>query len=163
MGRASLAASSLPSQALALFVGGNNFQGITSNLNPETFSRASSETIAIIIQNDRFADVSDVVDIYNGVTNTWTTAVLSSARYLLSAVSLPAQGLLVFAGGQTTAGASSRIDIFIGATGLWATDELSSPRRSVAGTFLSNQNVVILAGGFSDSGISLFRSLRFFP
>ena len=119
--------------------------------------------LAIIIQNDRFADVSDVVDIYNGVTNTWTTAVLSSARYLLSAVSLPAQGLLVFAGGQTTAGASSRIDIFIGATGLWATDELSSPRRSVAGTFLSNQNVVILAGGFSDSGISLFRSLRFFP
>jgi hypothetical protein len=119
--------------------------------------------LAIIIQNDRFADVSDVVDIYNGVTDTWTTAVLSSARYLLSAVSLPAQGLLVFAGGQTTTGASSRIDIFIGSTGLWATDELSSPRRSVAGTFLSNENVVILAGGFSDSGNSLFRSLCFVP
>ncbi len=44
-------------------------------------------------------DVYAIVDIFNGATNKWTTASLSVARFMLSATSLPEQGLAFFAGG----------------------------------------------------------------
>ncbi len=43
--------------------------------------------------------MSDVVDIFDGNTGTWSTAKLSVARSGLSATSLPSQGLALFAGG----------------------------------------------------------------
>ena len=50
-----------------------------------------------------FSDVSgrssDVVDIFNVKSGTWTTVVLSAARYGLAATSLPNDGLAIFAGG----------------------------------------------------------------
>ena len=46
--------------------------------------------------------VSDAVDIFNVKSETWTTAVLSVARQLLAATSLPNEGLAIFAGGQGT-------------------------------------------------------------
>ena len=44
---------------------------------------------------------SNVVDIFDGSSGRWSTAVLSVARYFLSATSLPNQGLAIFAGGTT--------------------------------------------------------------
>ncbi len=44
--------------------------------------------------------MSDAVDIFNVKSGTWTTAVLSVARQLLAATSLPNEGLAIFAGGQ---------------------------------------------------------------
>jgi hypothetical protein len=43
---------------------------------------------------------SNVVDIFNVTTGTWTTAALSEARLSLAATSLPNAGLAFFAGGQ---------------------------------------------------------------
>ncbi len=45
---------------------------------------------------------SNVVDIFNGITGNWSTAVLSVARRELAATSLPHLGLAIFAGGQST-------------------------------------------------------------
>ncbi len=45
--------------------------------------------------------LSDVVDIFDGSSGRWSTAVLSVARQYLSATSLPNQGLAIFAGGMT--------------------------------------------------------------
>ncbi len=68
-----LAATSLPSQGLALFAGGDNGAALTIFF--------------------------DVVDIFDGNTGKWHTAQLSVARRGLSATSLPIQGLALFAGG----------------------------------------------------------------
>jgi hypothetical protein len=43
---------------------------------------------------------SRTVDIYNAISRTWTTAALSVARVRLAAISLPDQGLAIFAGGN---------------------------------------------------------------
>jgi hypothetical protein len=102
---------------------------------------------------------SDRVDIYNGFTGAWTTAVLSLARSFLSAVALPTQGLLIFAGGRTTTGASSRVDIFNGVSGSWISDELSTAREGFMGTSLSN--LAIFAGGSFDSGDELLGARGF--
>ncbi len=42
---------------------------------------------------------SNVVDIFDGSSGRWSTAVLSVARRYPSATSLPNQGLAIFAGG----------------------------------------------------------------
>ncbi len=42
---------------------------------------------------------SNVVDIFDGSSGRWSTAVLSVARSQLAATSLPNQGLAIFAGG----------------------------------------------------------------
>ncbi len=44
---------------------------------------------------------SNAVDIFDGNSGRWGTAVLSVARSLLAATSLPKQGLAIFAGGYT--------------------------------------------------------------
>jgi hypothetical protein len=45
---------------------------------------------------------SDVVDIFNANTNSWSTAALSLPRADLAATSLPNLGIAIFAGGQST-------------------------------------------------------------
>jgi hypothetical protein len=48
---------------------------------------------------------SNVVDIFDGSSGRWSTAVLSVARsFRLAATSLPNQGLAMFAGGYLRAG-----------------------------------------------------------
>jgi hypothetical protein len=44
----------------------------------------------------------NTVDIFNGITGSWSTAVLSVARNLMAATSLPNLGLAIFAGGAST-------------------------------------------------------------
>jgi hypothetical protein len=43
---------------------------------------------------------SNAVDIFDGNSGRWGTAVLSVARFNLAATSLPKQGLAIFAGGS---------------------------------------------------------------
>jgi hypothetical protein len=45
---------------------------------------------------------SSVVDIFNVVTGTWSTAALSQARISLAAASLPNAGVVIFAGGLSS-------------------------------------------------------------
>ncbi len=45
---------------------------------------------------------SNVVDIFNVASGTWSTAALSEARSKLAATSLPDAGVAVFAGGRGT-------------------------------------------------------------
>jgi hypothetical protein len=45
---------------------------------------------------------SSVVDIFNVVTGTWSTAALSQARADLAAASLPNASVVIFAGGRCT-------------------------------------------------------------
>jgi hypothetical protein len=45
---------------------------------------------------------SKAVDIFNAITGSWSTVVLSEARWLMAATSLPNQGLAIFAGGGGT-------------------------------------------------------------
>jgi hypothetical protein len=49
-----------------------------------------------------WAVLFNTVDIFNGITGNWSTAVLSVARNMLAATSLPNQGLAIFAGGAST-------------------------------------------------------------
>jgi hypothetical protein len=46
--------------------------------------------------------VSNVVDIFNVTSRSWSTAALSVARGFLAATSLPNVGVAIFAGGQGT-------------------------------------------------------------
>jgi hypothetical protein len=46
--------------------------------------------------------ISNVVDIFNVRTGTWSTAALSQARGYLAATSLPDAGVAIFAGGRCT-------------------------------------------------------------
>jgi hypothetical protein len=46
--------------------------------------------------------ISNVVDIFNVATGTWSTAALSQARGNLAATSLPDAGVAIFAGGYST-------------------------------------------------------------
>jgi hypothetical protein len=45
---------------------------------------------------------TNVTDVFNVTANAWSTAVLSVARTLLAATSLPNQGIAIFAGGEGT-------------------------------------------------------------
>jgi hypothetical protein len=46
--------------------------------------------------------LSDVVDVFNVSSGTWSTAALSQARKSLAATSLPNAGVAIFAGGSST-------------------------------------------------------------
>ncbi len=83
---------------------------------------------------------SNVVDIFDGSSGRWSTAVLSVARSSPAATSLPNQGLAIFA-------SSNVVDIFDGSSGRWSTAVLSVARSSPAAMSLPNQGLAIFAGG----------------
>ncbi len=56
--------------------------------------------LLLLIADSGYYVINVVVDIFNGSSGNWSTAVLSVARSQLSATSLPNQGLAIFAGGQ---------------------------------------------------------------
>ncbi len=60
---------------------------------------ARFELLLMIVDSGR--TYSDVVDIFDGSSGRWSTAVLSVARGNPLATSLPNQGLAIFAGGFT--------------------------------------------------------------
>ena len=55
----------------------------------------------LLLIADSGSSYSNVVDIFDGSSGRWSTAVLSVARYYPLATSLPNQGLAIFAGGST--------------------------------------------------------------
>jgi hypothetical protein len=58
---------------------------------------------------------SNVVDIFNARTETWSTAALSQARANLAATSLPDAGVAIFAGGQI----GTSCDVFVWRVAGW--------------------------------------------
>jgi hypothetical protein len=98
---------------------------------------------------------SRVVDIYNGVTKTWSQAALSVARHLLAAAALDLQGLVVFAGGlkaatqSFTGQYSNDVDIFTASTGTWSTYTLTTARSMLVSAALPLRGLLFLAGGFT--------------
>ena len=99
-----------------------------------------------------FGAPSNVVDIFNGITGTWSTAVLSVPRNALAATSLPNLGVAIFAGGATAgSGYSNAVDIFNVTAGAWSTAALSVARFCLAATSLPNVGLVIFAGGSGTS------------
>lgn len=94
---------------------------------------------------------SDVVDIYNTGSGTWTTSTLSQARGSLAATT--AGNLLFFGGGnlQENNGPSATVDVYNVTTNQWlAPLKLSVPRQDLAAG--SYGTTVIFAGG--DDGTS---------
>ena len=57
--------------------------------------------LLLLIADSGIMTASNVVDIFDGSSGGWSTAVLSVVRNSPSATSLPNQGLAIFAGGQS--------------------------------------------------------------
>lgn len=115
-----------------------------NNINPRSdMAVATDGNIAIFAggyngQNS----TSDVVNIYNASTDSWSTAQLSESR--MQAGATYCNGKFYIGGGTNNSGlSSSTIDIFDGVN--WTTDNLSSPRS--APTALTVGDIVIFAGG----------------
>jgi hypothetical protein len=105
---------------LAIFAGGVNGLGVTSN----------------------------VVDIYNAATGSWTTATLSAARGYVGGTY--ANGKFYFAGGVLAGAlnvSSDVVDIYDGSA--WTTDHLSVPRAGVMAAAVNNK-VYFMGGGEFD-------------
>jgi hypothetical protein len=83
-----------------------------------------------------FNGYSNLIDMYNVSSNTWTTATLSQARFYLASTSV-ANRFALFAGGDTGSGVYSNVvDIFDYLSGQWSTSTLSQPRRYLTSTSL---------------------------
>jgi hypothetical protein len=86
---------------------------------------------------------SNLVDIYDYSTNTWTVAALSQARFLLASSSVGHKAL--FAGGYLSSGFSSVVDIYDSASNSWSTATLSVARGGLAAASVGNK--ALFAGG----------------
>jgi len=85
-------------------------------------------------------NASTRVDIFDMITQTWTTTELSNSNGDLTAVAVGNKILI-------TGGASGRVDIYDASTNSWSTTALSIARRSIAATTIGNK--VFFAGGTS--------------
>lgn len=107
----------------------------------------------LINSNFTLASRSDVIDVYNASTNTWTTAQLSLARTNLFAAS--AGNKILFAGGDTALSPfyqTKRVEIYDVTTSTWSMAQLSLARAQM--TAISAGNKCFFAGGvYSSSNI----------
>jgi hypothetical protein len=87
--------------------------------------------------------LSSRVDIYDLISQSWSTAELSVARALISVVA--AGNKIFFAGGRTTASALNTVDIYDVYTGTWSTSALSVAGQLISSATLGNK--VFFAGG----------------
>jgi autotransporter-associated beta strand protein len=101
---------------------------------------------------------SNVVDIYNTSTGTWSTATLSTARDNLAATSAGNQ--VFFAGGDpnNALDPSSVVDIYNTSTGTWSTAALSQARTFIAATSAGNQ-VFFAGGGWATSSAATYSNV----
>ncbi len=119
-----------------------------------TLSQSRDDLAAVAAGNDVFfaggytynsgtgGAFSNVVDIYNMSTNTWSTATLSLGRSGLAAAT--AGNDVVFAGGDN-GGLSNVVDIYNTSTRSWSTATLSQGRYDLAGAAAGND--VVFGGG----------------
>lgn len=91
---------------------------------------------------------SDVVDIYDLISNSWSTATLSQARAGMASAVL--DGKAYFAGGYrgSGVGVSDRVDIYDAATDSWSTATLSQARALYGGS-VAVGGKVMFAGGIT--------------
>jgi N-acetylneuraminic acid mutarotase len=81
---------------------------------------------------------SNVVDIYDNSTNTWTTDKLSEGRYELSATAVGNK--IYFAGGLNSIfNTSKTIDIYDATSNAWSTSQLQEPRSGHVGVVSGNK------------------------
>jgi|KBSSwiS6_1023812.scaffolds.fasta_scaffold00297_7 hypothetical protein len=89
---------------------------------------------------------SSRVDIYDIVSNTWSTAELSEANRDGMAVATVGNKIFFAGGGDYDwVDVTSRVDIYDASSNTWSVAELSQPRRDLAATTLGNK--VYFAGG----------------
>jgi hypothetical protein len=88
-------------------------------------------------------DVTSRVDIYDTVSQTWSTAELTQARYDISVIAVGNK--IFFAGGTDDWFFTSRIDIYDVSSNTWSTAELSKARGRMAVAAIGNK--VFFAGG----------------
>ncbi len=92
-----------------------------------------------------------IIDIYDVTTNTWSTASLSVARDLLTAI--VAGNNVFFAGGIDGGSRFSKVvDVYDLRTGTWRVDSLSVARFGLASAAVSN--FVLFAGGIAHGSYS---------
>lgn len=100
----------------------------------------------LINNNFTLASRSDVIDVYNATTNTWSTSQLSIARTNLFAAS--AGNKILFAGGDTALSPfyqTRRVEIYDVTTGTWSMAQLSLARAQM--TPVSAGTKCFFAGG----------------
>ena len=90
------------------------------------------------------------VDLFDIVTNTWSTASLSEGRTDLSATT--SGNKIYFSGGKNNTAVSWRIDIFDGASNTWDTTHLMEPKMSMAAIAVGNN--LYWAGGTNNQWIN---------
>jgi hypothetical protein len=92
--------------------------------------------------NDPLYNVTDIVDIFNVTSKTWSTTRLTHPRTYVSAVSI--QDIVMFAGGFDGNLPVTRIDIFNYTSQSWSTAETSQARDSIASARI--RDIVLLSG-----------------
>jgi len=132
-GRYEVVATSLHSKGLAFFAGG-----------------------AYLPNGDKTKDslLSNIVDIYNANTNTWSVSALSQNRSGIAATSLDKQNLVFFAGGYITINlgypqfTTDTIDIYNATSNTWSVSKLFIKNMFVFATALSNYGLAFMGGSF---------------
>jgi hypothetical protein len=94
--------------------------------------------------------LSNVVDIFNSTTQTWSIAILSQSRYWLASSTIGE--IVAFGGGWNGSSYSSVVDVYNITSNSWFTLNLSQPRIFLAST--SSQNKIFFGGGYNSSGYS---------
>lgn len=93
--------------------------------------------------------ILDAVDIYDVVTDEWSTAVLSEARSGMASAALGSKAY--FAGGYTGNGqVSDRVDIYDATSGLWTTATLSVARAFYGGGVAVGSKIMFAGGQLQD-------------
>ncbi len=167
-GRSRLAGASCGTKLL--FAGGANddilsvednvdiYNGLTSSWTTATISRprcklagagAGSKVLFAggAFDNGSLPPVSyDAVDIYDTLTQAWTTSALSVARHSLAGAA--AGNKIIFAGGVNTNGIYFKtVDIYDVTTGTWTLDSLSQARSNCVAASAGNK--IYIAGGLT--------------
>ncbi len=118
-----------------------------------TLSEARNQLVSATVNNkilfaggQNYGGYSSRVDIYDILTNTWSTAELTANNRMGMAVATVGNKVL-FAGGMENDNGitTSRVDIYDGSTNSWSQAELSQPRGYLAASTVSNK--VLFAGG----------------
>ena len=95
-----------------------------------------------------YEEGSNIVDIYDNTTNTWSVQFLSEGRYDLTATVVGQK--IYFAGGDRDMRTiSNRVDIYDGVQGTWTSTQLTTPRASHGSIAFGNK--VFWAGGRNTS------------
>ena len=163
VGRSGLAAASVG--ILALFAGGE-FDEMDICVPFEGRGDVHCDGHMMIrVAAGSYAGESSVVDLFNCLTQTWSTAHLSVARTGLVAASVGS--IALFAGGQSrkpfdngnqhmpSYSDSSFVDVFHVTTGKWSNASLSVARKYLAATTVGD--VAVFAGGEHSDAVDLYQ------